>query len=46
MYSALSVWVLFILLTHLINRARFLNITFLLVLFAAAPPPATVLLTY
>ena len=44
MYSALSIWVLFILLMQLVNGAQFLNITFLLVLFAAAPA-ATVLLT-
>ena len=45
MYSALSIWVLFILLMQLVNGAQFLNITFLLVLFAAAPTSA-VLLTY
>ena len=43
MYSALSFWVLFILLMQLVNRAQFLNITFLLVLFAAAPAPALLL---
>ena len=37
MYSTLSIWVLFILLNQLVNGAQFLNITFLLVLFAAAP---------
>ena len=45
MYSALSIWVLFILLMQLVNGAQFLNITFLLVLFAAAAPSAAVLLT-
>ena len=43
MYSALSIWVLFILLMQLVNGAQFLNITFLLVLFAAAPAPALLL---
>ena len=44
MYSALPIWVLFILLTQLVNGAQFLNITFLLVLFAAAAA-SVVLLT-
>ena len=44
MYFALSVSILFILLMHLVNGAQFLNITFLLVLFASAPA-ASVLLT-
>ena len=43
MYSALSFCVLFILLKQLVNGAQFLNITFLLVLFAAAPPAAVLL---
>ena len=45
MYSALSICILFILLMQLVNGAQFLNITFLLVLFAAAAPLAAVLLT-
>ena len=45
MYSTLSIWVLFILLKQLVNGAQFLNITFLLVLFTAAPS-AAVLLAY
>ena len=40
MYSALSIWVLFVLLMQLVNEAQFLNITFSLVLFAAAPAAA------
>ena len=40
MYFALSIWVLFILLMQLVNGAQFLNITFLLVIFAAAPSSA------
>ena len=43
MYSASSICVLFILLMQLVNGAQFLNITFLLVLFAAAPAPAVLL---
>ena len=43
MYSALSICSLFILLMKLINGAQFLNITFLLVLFAAAPTAALLL---
>ena len=43
MYSALSIWVLFILLMQLVNEAQFLNITFLLVLFAAALAAAVLL---
>ena len=43
-YSTLSIWVLFILLMQLVHGAKFLNITFLLVLFAAAAV-APVLLT-
>ena len=43
MYSALSIWVLFILLMQLVNGAQFLNITFLLILFAAAPLAAVLL---
>ena len=45
MYLALSIRVLFILLMQLVNGAQFLNNTFLLVLFTAAPAPA-VLLTH
>ena len=33
MYSALLIWILFILLMQLVNGAQFLNTTFLLVLF-------------
>ena len=44
MYSALSIWVLFILLMQLVNGAQFLNITFLPMLFAAAPAPALLLM--
>ena len=40
MYSALSIWVLFSLLMQPVNGAQFLNITFLFILFAAAPVPA------
>ena len=43
MHSALSIWVLFILLMQLINGAQFLNITFLLVLFASAAAAAALL---
>ena len=43
MYSALSICVLFILLMQLVNAAQFLNITFLLVLLAAAPAAAVLL---
>ena len=43
MYSALSIWVLFILLMQLVNGAQFLNITFLFVLFAVAPASAVLL---
>ena len=43
-YSALSIWELFVLHLQLVNGAQFLNITFLFVLFAAAPA-AGVLLT-
>ena len=43
MYSELSIWVLFILLMQLVNGAQFLNITFLLVLFAAAAAEAVLL---
>ena len=43
MYSALSIWVLFILFMQLVNGARFLNITFLFVLFVAAPSAAVLL---
>ena len=43
MYSALSIWVLFILLMQLVNGAQFLNITFLLVSFAAAAVLLTVI---
>ena len=45
MYSELSIWVLFILLMQLANGAQFLNITFLLVSFAAAAAAEAVLLT-
>ena len=44
MYSALSIWALFIFVIQLVNGAQFLNIAFLFVLFAAAPSE-TVLLT-
>ena len=43
MYSALSIWVLFISLIQLVKGAQFLNITFLLVLLAAAPAPEVLL---
>ena len=43
MYLALSISLLFILLMQLVNGAQFLNITFLLTLFAAAPPAAVLL---
>ena len=43
MYSALSIWVLFILLMQLVNEAQFLNITFLLALFASAYAAAVLL---
>ena len=43
MYSALFIWVLFILLMQLVNGAQILNINFLLVLFASLP--VAVLLT-
>ena len=43
MYSALSICILFTLLMQLVNEAQFLNITFLLVLFAAAPAAAILL---
>ena len=43
MLIALSTWVLFILLMQSVNGAQFLNITFLLVLFAAAPSAAVLL---
>ena len=43
MCSVLSIWVLFILFMQLVNGAQFLNITFLLVLFAAAPSAAVLL---
>ena len=43
MYSSLSIFLLFILLMQLVNVAQFLNITFLLVLFAAAPASAELL---
>ena len=43
MYSVLSICSLFILSMQLVNGAQFLNITFLLVLFAAAPAPAILL---
>ena len=43
MYSALSIWVFFILLIQLVNGAPFLNITFLLVLFASASSAAVLL---
>ena len=42
-YSALCIWVLFILLMRLVNGAQILNITFLFLLFGAAAVP--VLLT-
>ena len=40
MFSALSIWTLCILLMQLVNGTQFLNITFLLVLFAAAAAAA------
>ena len=43
MYSASSFWVLFILLWQLVNGEQFLNITFLLVLVAAASSSAVLL---
>ena len=43
MCSELSISVLFILLVQLVNGAQFLNITFLLVLFVAAPSAAILL---
>ena len=43
MYSASSIFVLFVLLMQLANGAQFLNITFLLVLLAAAPSTAVLL---
>ena len=43
MHLALSICVLLISFIQLVNGARFLNITFLLVLFAAAPPEAVLL---
>ena len=43
MYFTLSISVLFILLIQLVNGAQFLNITFLLVLFASAPAAAVLL---
>ena len=46
MYSALFILVLFILLIQLVNGAQFLNITFLLVLFAATPSAAVLLMLY
>ena len=43
MYSALSIWVLFILLMQLVNGAQFLNITCLPILFAAAAVSLTII---
>ena len=43
MSLALSTCVLLISLIHLVNGAQFLNITFLLVLFTAAPAAAVLL---
>ena len=43
MSLALSIYVLLISLIQLVNRAKFVNITFLLVLFAAAPSVAVLL---
>ena len=43
MYSALSICSLFILLMQLVNGVQLLNITFLLVLFGAAPAAALLL---
>ena len=40
MFLALSICVLLISLIQLVNGAQFLNITFILVLFAAAPAAA------
>ena len=42
-YSASFSWVLFVLLMQLVNRKQFLNITFLLILFTAAPAAAVLL---
>ena len=44
MYSALSICVLFFLLMQLVNGTQFLNVTFLFILFAAAPAPALLLI--
>ena len=41
---SLSIWVLFILLMQLVNSEKNLISTFLLVLFAAAPAPAVLLI--
>ena len=43
MFSALSNWVVFILLAQLVNGTQFLNITFLLVVFGAAAAAAVFL---
>ena len=42
-YSALSMWVLFVFLMQLVNGIQFLNITFLPVLFAEVPAAALLL---
>ena len=39
-YSALHIWVLFILLMQLVHEEQFLNINILSVLFPTAPPAA------
>ena len=44
MHFALSISVLFILLMQLVNGAQFLNITFLLSLFASAPSAVVLLI--
>ena len=43
MYSALPIWVLFILFMQLVNGTQFINITFLSILIAAAPSAAVLL---
>ena len=45
-YSALSIWVLFILPLQLVNEAQFLNITFLFLLFGAAAVPVLLIDTF
>ena len=45
-YSALSIWVLFILLMQLVNGGQLVNITFLSVSFAAGPSVAVLYMLY